>query len=147
MEEVKSRIKAHEGYRLEPYNCTEGFLTGGWGHKILDGEEVPTTKEGWSDLFDKDFNKALTGANNLIKQHLENTSWIDLEDHKRNIVQGILIEMCFQLGEAGVGKFKKMFKAMSECNFEEASVQMKDSRWRQQTPERCLELSTIIQNI
>tara|TARA_R110002012_G_C11533804_1_gene600781 strand:- start:328 stop:771 length:444 start_codon:yes stop_codon:yes gene_type:complete len=147
MEEVKSRIKAHEGYRLEPYNCTEGFLTGGWGHKILDGEEVPTTKEGWSDLFDKDFNKALTGANNLIEQHLENTSWIDLEDHKRNIVQGILIEMCFQLGEAGVSKFKKMFKAMSECNFEEASVQMKDSRWRQQTPERCLELSTIIQNL
>ena len=147
MEEVKSRIKAHEGYRLEPYHCTEGFLTGGWGHKILDGEEVPTTKEGWSDLFDKDFNKALTGANNLIEQHLENTSWIDLEDHKRNIVQGILIEMCFQLGEAGVSKFKKMFKAMSEYSIEEASVQMKDSRWRQQTPERCLELSTIIQNI
>ena len=62
MNEVKQRIKAHEGYRLEPYHCTENFLTGGWGHKILDGEEVPTSEEGWSELFDKDFEKALNDA-------------------------------------------------------------------------------------
>ena len=147
MNEVKDRIKAHEGYRLEPYHCTEGFLTGGYGHKILDGEEVPTTQEGWEDLFTKDFEKALKGANSLIEEHLENTGWIDLEDHKRNVIQGVLIEMCFQLGQAGVGKFKKMFKALAECDFEEASAQMKDSKWRQQTPARCLELSTIIQTI
>ena len=47
MNEVKQRIKAHEGYRLEPYHCTENFLTGGWGHKILDGEKVPTAEEEW----------------------------------------------------------------------------------------------------
>ena len=35
MDIVKARIKAHEGYRLEPYKDTLGFLTGGWGHKIL----------------------------------------------------------------------------------------------------------------
>ena len=147
MNEVKQRIKAHEGYRLEPYHCTEGFLTGGWGHKILDGEEVPTSEEGWSELFDKDFEKALNGANSLIEEHLENTGWSNLEDSKKNIVQGILIEMCFQLGQAGVGKFKKMFEALSDCAFQEAAAQMRDSKWRQQTPERCLELSTIIQTI
>jgi len=55
--------------------------------------------------------------------------------------------MCFQLGQAGVGKFKNMFKAMGECDFRQAAVEMRDSRWFKQTPERCLELSTIIQNI
>ena len=45
MNDIKERIKAHEGYRLEPYHCTEGHLTGGWGHKILDGEEVPKSEE------------------------------------------------------------------------------------------------------
>ena len=44
-----------------PYKCTEGHLTGGVGHKINDGEEVPTTKEGWLKLFDKDFEIALNG--------------------------------------------------------------------------------------
>ena len=27
-EDVKESIRKHEGYRLEPYKCTEGFLTG-----------------------------------------------------------------------------------------------------------------------
>ena len=147
MNEVKQRIKAHEGYRLEPYHCTENFLTGGWGHKILDGEEVPTSVEGWSELFDKDFEKALNGANSLIEEHLENTEWSGLEDAKKNIVQGILIEMCFQLGQAGVGKFKNMFKYLGQCNFKRASQEMKDSRWHEQTKARCIELSTIIHNI
>ena len=147
MNEVKQRIKAHEGYRLEPYHCTENFLTGGWGHKILDGEEVPTSEEGWSELFDKDFEKALKGANSLIEEHLENTEWSSLEDAKKNIVQGILIEMCFQLGQAGVGKFKNMFKYLGQCNFKRASQEMLDSRWHEQTKARCIELSTIIHNI
>ena len=36
-EDVKESIRKHEGYRLEPYKCTEGFLTGGIGHKINEG--------------------------------------------------------------------------------------------------------------
>mgnify|MGYP001455139226 CR=1 FL=1 len=64
-DDVKESIKLHEGYRLMPYKCTEGHLTGGVGHKINDGEEVPTTKEGWLKLFDKDFETALNGANNI----------------------------------------------------------------------------------
>jgi len=147
MDIVKARIKAHEGYRLEPYKDTLGFLTGGWGHKILGGEEIPESVEGWQELFDKDFDIALKGANSLIEEHLENTLYSDIPRIKQAIVQGVLIEMCFQLGQAGVGKFKKMFEALSDCAFQEAAAQMRDSRWFTQTPERCLELSTIIRNI
>jgi len=147
MDIVKARIKAHEGYRLEPYKDTLGFLTGGWGHKILGGEEVPQSVEGWQELFDKDFDIALKGANSLIQEHLDNTLYSDLPEIKKAIIQSILIEMCFQLGQAGVGKFKKMFKALGECDFSEAALQMQDSRWYQQTPARCLELSNIIKII
>ena len=147
MEEVKARIKAHEGYRLEPYKDTLGFLTGGWGHKILAGEDLPTSKAGWQELFDKDFNIALKGSNSLIQEHLENKAYNELPETKQSIIHGVLIEMCFQLGQAGVGKFKNMFKALGECDFTEAALQMQDSRWNQQTPARCLELSTIIRNI
>jgi len=147
MDIVKARIKAHEGYRLEPYKDTLGFLTGGWGHKILGGEEIPESEAGWQELFDKDFDIALKGANKLIEEHLENTLYSDLPQIKKAIVQSILIEMCFQLGQVGVGKFKNMFKAIGESDFSRAAVEMRDSRWYTQTPERCLELSTIISNI
>jgi len=146
MDIVKARIKAHEGYRLEPYKDTLGFLTGGWGHKILGGEEVPQSEAGWQELFDKDFDIALKGANSLIQEHLRDNHTF-LSDSQKAIIQGVLIEMCFQLGQAGVGKFKKMFKALGECDFSEAALQMQDSRWYQQTPARCLELSDIIKNI
>jgi len=95
MDIVKARIKAHEGYRLEPYKDTLGFLTGGWGHKILGGEEIPESVEGWQELFDKDFDIALKGANSLIEEHLENTLYSDIPRIKQAIVQGVLIEMCF----------------------------------------------------
>ena len=147
MDIVKARIKAHEGYRLEPYKDTLGFLTGGWGHKILGGEEVPESEAGWQELFDKDFDIALKGANKLIEEHLENTLYSDLPQIKKAIVQSILIEMCFQLGQAGVGKFKNMFKYLGQCNFKRASQEMLDSRWHEQTKARCIELSTIIHNI
>jgi len=146
MDIVKARIKAHEGYRLEPYKDTLGFLTGGWGHKILGGEEVPQSEAGWQELFDKDFDIALKGANSLIQEHLRDNHTF-LSDSQKAIIQGVLIEMCFQLGQAGVGKFKKMFKALGECEFSEAAKQMQNSRWYDQTPARCLELSDIIKNI
>jgi len=146
MDIIKARIKAHEGYRLEPYKDTLGFLTGGWGHKILGGEEVPESEAGWQELFDKDFDIALKGANSLIQEHLRDNHTF-LSDSQKAIIQGVLIEMCFQLGQAGVGKFKNMFKALGECDFSEAALQMQDSRWYQQTPARCLELSNIIKII
>ena len=97
MNDIKERIKGHEGYRLEPYHCTEGFLTGGYGHKISDGEDVPTTQEGWESLFDKDFTKAHDGAKTLVYEHLTGTGFSELNDKQKYIVEGVLTEMCFQL--------------------------------------------------
>ena len=56
-------------------------------------------------------------------------------------VISILCNMCFQLGKAGVGKFKKMFENVAKLNFKEASLEMLDSRWAKQTPNRAKYLS------
>jgi len=129
---TKDSIKSHEGYRLDPYECTEGFLTGGYGHKILEGEEVPTTKEGWEALFDKDFEKAWSNMEILCETH-------NLPENEE--MMSILCEMIFQLGFTGVSKFKMMIKALQEGNMEEASNQMKQSKWYVQTPNRCVALA------
>lgn len=131
-EKTKLSIQEHEGYRLEPYRCTEGFLTGGYGHKILDGEEVPTTKEGWEELFNKDFDKAWSQMEQLCETH-------NLPENEE--MMSILCEMIFQLGFTGVSKFKMMIKALQEGNMEESSNQMKQSKWYVQTPNRCVALA------
>ena len=131
-EKTKLSIQEHEGYRLEPYRCSENFLTGGWGHKILVGEEVPTTKEGWEEIFNKDFDNAWSQMEQLCDTH-------NLPENEE--MRSVLCEQIFQLGFTGVSKFKMMIKALQEGNMEEASNQMKDSRWYVQTPNRCVALA------
>ena len=135
-DEIKESIRKHEGYRLEPYKCTEGFLTGGIGHKIHEGEEIPMDEEGWLKIFDKDFEIALNGARRLLNEE---------ETHPEAF--GIVIEMCFQLGEFGVSKFKKMLAAIEAKDYFDAGWEMKDSKWNQQTPHRCEALSLRMRNI
>jgi len=133
LNQVKEMVKRHEGYRLEPYRCTENKLTGGYGHVILPGEEVPTTKEGWDVIFEADFDKAVEGAARICEG-------MSMPDKKF----GVWISMCFQLGENGTSKFKNAIAAAKEKNWELCSKELLSSRWHQQTPHRCEELADII---
>ena len=52
--------------------------------------------------------------------------------------------MIFQLGKTGVSKFRNMWKALQQDppNYKEAAVQMLDSRWAKQTPNRAKEMAS-----
>ena len=141
IEAVKTRIKLHEGFRLEPYTDTEGFLTGGFGHKILDGETLPTTKEGWEELFDKDFDRAYEGAMEIFEGKVDNIYTQGLDQNTIDVVKGVLVEMVYQLGKYGVLKFKNFLKALDEGDLSRASEEMLDSLWARQTPNRAKDLS------
>ena len=57
-------------------------------------------------------------------------------------MQHVLVNMCFQLGQGGLSKFKKNFKtAVEDYQWQRASEEMLDSRWAGQTPERAQRLS------
>ncbi len=134
-ETLEERIKKHEGYVGHTYTDTLGFLTGGYGHKIIAGEEIPTDMEGWEKLFQKDLRLAKEGAKRLItKNKIKDLPCIPEE---------IIIEMVYQMGETGVSKFRKMFRALKKepKDFNEAATQMMDSRWAKQTYSRARELS------
>ena len=117
---------------------TESWQTGGWGHKILPGEEIPTTEEGWLAIFDKDFDNAWSQTEQLCETY-------NLPDNEE--MMSILCEMIYQLGYKGVQNFKMMIKALQEADFVEAHYQMLDSRWRKQTKNRCEELAERMANI
>ena len=59
-------------------------------------------------------------------------------------VQGVIIEMCYQMGFAGFCKFKKAISNMQEHNWKSAADEMLDSRWAKQTPGRANRLADIV---
>ena len=134
-EELKEQIKEHEGFVPKIYKCPLGKRTIGYGHLILDHEQFEEdkeyTKEQLELVFEKDFNEALKNAESLIGSRSIN-----------HIAKQVIIEMVFQLGIGGVGKFKKMWEALDKEDYNEASLQMLDSRWAKQTPARCGKLSS-----
>jgi lysozyme len=55
--------------------------------------------------------------------------------------QLILMDMAFNMGVPRLCKFKKMWNAIHEGNFEAASYEMLDSRWARQVGRRANKLS------
>ena len=138
-DDLKARIKEHEGFRDQIYKDSLGFATIGYGHLVLDtdpfieGQSYP--KEHLEKVFDGDFNIAKDNANKLIGD-------ISLN----NQAKCVIIEMVFQLGIGGVSKFKNMWKALGEGDYQTASEEMLDSRWAKQTPKRAEGLSAIMKS-
>ena len=85
---------------------------------------------------------------NLKKKHFDELFEIDFkkahEQYKKNFFRKyhttsekeLLIEMIFQLGAKGVSKFKKMLYFLNKRQKLMASLEMLDSLWYLQTPER-----------
>tara|TARA_B110000114_G_scaffold178189_1_gene210901 strand:- start:166 stop:585 length:420 start_codon:yes stop_codon:yes gene_type:complete len=137
IEQTKAEIKKEEGFRMETYKCTEGHLTGGYGHKMLDGETPPTDMTGWTKLFERDFARAMSGAEELLM------ICPNVDDTARHIV----VEMCYQMGSYGVSKFHGMLSALQESDYVTASKEMLDSRWAKQTPKRAMRMAERMRNI
>jgi len=126
---LKKRIKSNEGFSSKPYKDQLGYLTIGYGHLILSNEKILLKKQihkkELEEIFEKDFNKALSNFNNTFKS-------LNLNKKKSEL----LIEMIFQLGIKGCLKFKNLIKNMRKGNKHLVCFDMMDSLWYKQTPNR-----------
>ena len=59
-------------------------------------------------------------------------------------IQGVIIEMCYQMGYSGFCKFKKAIANMKDKNWKGASEEMLDSKWAKQTSNRANQLADIV---
>jgi GH24 family phage-related lysozyme (muramidase) len=136
-EDVKNRIKKHEGFSAKVYLDSLGKGTIGYGHLLTEEDDfvegVIYDKDILEALFDKDFDKAKQGMEELV-------GTLDIA----MAAKGIIIEMVFQLGKTGVSKFKNMFAALNEFDYTRAAEEMLNSAWYRQTPSRCEELSNLM---
>ena len=128
-------VKKHEGFKDHVYLDSLSKRTVGYGHLCVedhweDGKKYD--KEYLEDILEKDLQGAIDQAHDMCQG-------MEISDDAKSII----CEMIFQLGGNGVSKFKNMWKALKENppNYKEASVQMLDSRWAKQTPNRAKEMA------
>ena len=121
------RIGVNEGFRSKPYQCSEGVWTIGHGLTWI------TEEESLSIL-----------AGRISELHLKLLDDLDWYEDMPPEVQGVIIEMCFQMGFAGFCKFKKAIANMKDRNWKGAADEMLDSLWARQTSNRANRLADIV---
>ena len=124
-------IKESEGFRNRVYKCTEGHDTIGYGFAVKDL------------VMDKDIADMIL-ERKVAELRLRVEQKFPFIDSMPESVQDVMIEMCFQLGVSGFSKFKKTIQYLMTKQFEEAAVEMLDSKWYKQTPNRAKKLSDIV---
>jgi len=132
METLRERIKRQEGRSLHPYRDTMGRLTIGWG-RCLDTMGISGLEA--EILFENDLSAIYSYFDKLPEA---------IKNQCNPARKEAILEMFFQLGYVGTMEFKRMFKAIEQGDFEVAADEMLLSKWYQQTPSRCRELSDIM---
>ena len=130
-ERLKESVKANEGFRDRVYKDTLGFDTIGYGFAIKDLR------------LDSDISGILLDRKiyQLIINVYTRLPWVVEMPGK---IEEVIVEMCYQMGITGFSKFKKTHKYMKEHDWKLASIEMLDSRWAKQTPNRAKRLSDIV---
>ena len=147
VKQVYEEISSDEGKILHKYLCSESHPTIGIGHKVLNtdaeadlpvhevheevSEEECISEGRCYELFQQDVQIAIDGCRQIYD------NWEELPQE----AQHVLTNMCFQLGQGGLSKFKNFKIAVEDYQWQRASEEMLDSRWSQQTPERAQRLS------
>ena len=148
IKQVYQEISLDEGKVLHAYLCSEHHKTVGIGHKVLETDaeaalpihgthdDVPDeeciSEARCYELFQEDVQIAINGCEQIYG------IWEELPQE----VQHILVNMCFQLGQGGLSKFKNLRVAIEDYQWQRASEEMMDSRWAGQTPERAERLKS-----
>lgn len=120
-------IAAEEGWRDQPYYCSEGYPTIGYGFKLAGkGDPLPNF------VLPRAAGDAWLDALILSIEHTMAAKLTRLNAAR----SAVIVSMCYQLGIQGVLQFKRMWAAIDRQDWQSAADEMLDSRWAKQTPER-----------
>ncbi len=129
---AKKLIKNHEGLRLKPYRCTAGKLTIGYGRN-LDDRGISAHEA--NELFENDLIDAEIALGNIF----------GLEIFKESEGRvAALLSMAFNLGEAGLQKFKLMNAAVKRRDWIAAAEEAKKSLWFSQVGARAVKITQLL---
>jgi lysozyme len=111
----------HEGVRQFCYLDTLGYHTIGVGRNI--------DRRNGKGLSDEEIKLLLKNDIDDCRRELKGYKFYDIQDDVR---KDVLVEMCFNLGKAGLMKFKMMLGALSVKDYKTAVREAKRSKWATQ---------------
>jgi lysozyme len=130
---LMNQLRRHEGLRLEPYKCSEGYLTIGFGRNL----ETNGISEAEAEFM-------LLNDLLMVEGELKDEGWYNQLDETR---RAVVLNMAFNLGKPTLLKFKKFIGALSDDDYETASKEMVtgsnggESKWASQVGKRAYELA------
>lgn len=134
-EAVFEQLKVDEGVVYEIYHDHLGYPTFGVGHLVLEsdpefGQDVgtPVSEERVRECFEKDLDTSISECHALYGEG----AFDGLPDE----VQGVLVNMMFNMGRTRLSKFKNFNGAIAEGDWARAAVEGRDSLWHRQVTNR-----------
>ena len=144
IEILKKELTQDEGCEYEIYLDHLGYKTFGIGHlcKATDPENDlvvgdPVSKGRVDECFVNDIEKVIEDCTILYDDF-----YVLPEE-----AQLIIANMMFNLGRPRLSQFKKMYEAVMDANWIEAGIQMEDSKWARQVPNRAQRLCERMRNV
>ena len=139
----------HEGLKLQVYKDTLGIDTIGIGRNLedrgitkqeLDELDIPSIDHVYEyGITEADAVYLATNDVQIVEEELVRAH--PCVDRLDSVRQLIVMDMAFNLGVPRLCKFKKMWYAIHDSNFEAASFEMTDSLWARQVGNRAHKLS------
>lgn len=147
--DVYKMLRYDEGERLTSYLCSQGFLTVGIGHNLIAdpaidilGRKITKVGEHISQVeSNKLFNQDKSGVYHDLDKHIPD--WGSFKDK----YQYILVNMCFNMGIAGLVRWKNTINAMRKDIQSSVIAGIRASRYAQQVPKRAERMCKLAQDI
>jgi lysozyme len=134
--DIVSQLRRDEGERLSAYQDSLGYWTIGIG-RLIDARRGGAISQEESALL---LTHDLAKIAEQLHSHLPWT--IPLDDAR----YGVLLNMAFNLGFAGLVKFHNMLTAMQAKDWETAAKEMLNSAWAGQVGERATRLAAQVRS-
>ena len=132
MEQLTVQLRRDEGTKSAAYQDSLGFWTIGVGRLIDSRKPGAGLRPDEIDyLLKNDINDRVAALTKALP-------WFSVLDDAR---RGVLVNMAFQLGTAGLLEFSYTLGLVRDGKYAEAAMQMLKSRWAIQTPERAKRLA------
>jgi len=135
MPSIVSLIEYEEGWRDQPYLCSEGYPTVGYGFKIgPKGADLKlyqlTLPKAAGVVWLTEYLTALTKR--MLANPVINPAYRSCDP----VRQAVLISMAYQMGTDGLAQFGRTLAAVMANDWQAAAAGMLASKWARQTPER-----------
>jgi lysozyme len=132
-EELIESIKLGEGFSSTVYNCTSNRATIGYGRCVDGAVGGGISEEEAEMLLMNDIRYFAEAAERVVGR----VAWSWINQRQRDA----LTEMCFNMGEGNLKKFKNMIAAIEALDMDQAAEEALDSRWAQQVGQRANRLA------